>query len=92
MGSLLARVHFGRVGCGSDSGLKLFGHHGLAVARGLLDGPDWRSKAVSALLGRDRLVVAVVNDDVPLCAYLLHIIFQKILSCKVRCNVTCIIF
>ena len=31
---------------------------------GLLGGPDWRGKAVLALLGRDRLVVAVVNNDV----------------------------
>ena len=42
------------------------GLHGQAVARGseLLDGPDCRRKVVLVLLGRDRLVVAVVNDDV----------------------------
>ena len=48
MGSLLARVHFGRVSCGSASGLELFAPRGLAVATGnkalpsvgLIDGPE----------------------------------------------------
>ena len=35
MGSLLARVRVGSVSCGSDSGLDLFGPHGLAVTTAL---------------------------------------------------------
>ena len=31
---------------------------------GLLDGPDCRERLCRTLLGRDRLVAAVVNDDV----------------------------
>ena len=45
MGSLLARVHVGRVSNGSASGLELSGLYGLAVARGGdSSGKGWTSR------------------------------------------------
>ena len=58
MDSLWVQMHIGRIGYGQALGLERFG------PKAGLDGPDCRDKALLALLGRDRLVVAAVKSDI----------------------------